>query len=252
MPKKIIILLFCLILYSVSAAEIPIVTNYVTDNALILSADDEARISDIAYKIEKETSVEIAVVTVKTLEGIPLEEYAVRLFEKSGIGKKDVDNGLLLLIALDEHEYRIEVGYGLEAIIPDAKARELGVEILESNFKKDQFGPGIYDMLEYVYGILSGNEEIVSAQKNRYFAVTQGYNKTKTFSIITAILIIFILVSFISSVREDRTHRKFRLFPFFWGFGGGFNRGGFRTFGNSGFGGFGGGMSGGGGFSGKF
>ena len=97
-------------------------TGFVNDYAKILSAQEKQEIETLLKQIEKSTTAEIAVVTTPSLEGLSLEKYAVELFENWGIGKKDGDNGLLILIAPTERKYRIEVGYGLEEVITDSIA----------------------------------------------------------------------------------------------------------------------------------
>ena len=75
--------------------------------------------------VEQQTTAEIAVVTVPSLDGMTVEEYASRLFKAWGIGKKGRDNGVLVLVAPTEHKMRIEVGYGLEAVLPDGLAGQI-------------------------------------------------------------------------------------------------------------------------------
>ncbi|HDJ37965.1 MAG TPA: TPM domain-containing protein, partial [Methanosarcinales archaeon] len=117
-PSTILILLILLAIPpAVAAVDYPHLTGYVTDDANMLDPAYETKITEIAKTIERETTVEIAVVTVESLEGEPKEMYAVKLFEEAGIGKKDKDNGLLILVAKQEQEYRFEVGYGLEGVI---------------------------------------------------------------------------------------------------------------------------------------
>src|SRR3989338_777496 len=102
-----IILLFAASAY---ALEFPKLTNYVTDNANVIDDSYESEINSKLSKIELNTTVEIAVVTVESLQGSDIETFAVELFKKAGIGKKDINNGLLILVAPNEHKYRIEVG----------------------------------------------------------------------------------------------------------------------------------------------
>ncbi len=115
MKKGILILLILLFLSPPACAvNYPQLQGFVTDNANMIDPAYAYDISQLAAKIEQETTVEIAVVTIESLEGESMEMYAVKLFEQAGIGKKDKDNGLLILVAKEEREYRFEVGYGLE------------------------------------------------------------------------------------------------------------------------------------------
>ena len=89
---------------------------YVNDFANLLEQDTEEYIISMNRELEEKTGAQIVVVTVQNLEGKSLEEYATELFREYGIGDKDKNNGVLLLCALEEREFRIEVGYGLEGI----------------------------------------------------------------------------------------------------------------------------------------
>jgi uncharacterized protein len=125
---------------------------WVSDFADILSEDTRTQISGLCDDVKRSTGAEIAVVTVTSLEGMSVEEYAVRLFEQWGIGEKDKDNGVLFLIAPNERKTRIEVGYGLEPVITDGRAGEIIRETIIPFFKA-----GDYDQ-----GILQGSRQIAA------------------------------------------------------------------------------------------
>ena len=94
-------------------------SNYVTDNASILDDNAERTLDGKIRAFEKSTSIEIAIATVPSLDGLTVEDYGNQLFRKWGIGKKGENNGLLILVAPTERKWRIEVGYGLEEWITD-------------------------------------------------------------------------------------------------------------------------------------
>ena len=173
--KLSIILVFLLIIPSTLAINFPVLNDFITDQANIIDPEYEQQITALAKQIEQTTTVEIAIVTVQSLEGMSKEGYSATLFEKYEIGKKDVDNGLLVLVAMDEREYRVDVGYGLEGLIPDASKVTLGTRILEPNFKEDEFGKGIFEMLVAVQGILNGEEEVLSKYQSSYLQSTRGF-----------------------------------------------------------------------------
>ena len=122
MKKAIFFLLFLLVIPLALAVEYPKSINYVSDYANIISPEYEQLINQLAREIEDNTTVEIAILVVDNLQGLDRETYVVEIFKQWGIGKKDVNNGLLILVALEEQQYRIEIGYGLEPIITDATA----------------------------------------------------------------------------------------------------------------------------------
>src|SRR3989338_530960 len=163
-----LVALFSIMLFSAAAVTYPKLTDFVTDNANIIDPEYEQQILNLAKAIEQNTTAEIAVVTVSSLEGLPIETYAVELFKQAGIGKKDLDNGLLILIAPNEREYRIEVGYGLEGTIPDLRAREIGTNIFVPNFRNNDYGKGIYDALAVIGGYLGNDEEVISKYHAAY------------------------------------------------------------------------------------
>jgi len=116
------LLIFLILVSTAQAVDFPKAENFVTDTADMISPEYESMINNLAMKLERNTTAELAVFTVESLEGLTVEQYAVELFEQVGIGKKDLNNGLLILVAEQERKMRIEVGYGLEGIITDTKA----------------------------------------------------------------------------------------------------------------------------------
>src|SRR6478735_10415841 len=91
-------------------------TGDVNDFAGILSADQKAALEARCPELREKTGAQLAVVTLKSLEGGQIDDFAVKLFKKWGIGDKDKKNGILLLVAIQDRKARIEVGYGLEPI----------------------------------------------------------------------------------------------------------------------------------------
>jgi len=227
----------------------------VVDNANIIDPVYEDKIKQLALNIEKETTVEIVVVTVESLEGESKEMYAEKLFRQAGIGKKDKDNGLLILVAEREHEYRFEVGYGLEGTITDSMKVNIGDRIIVPNFQKGEYGKGIYEAMLVIQEMLSGNEEVIS----QYSTPQTGDQELPAewffmfFIVIVVLIIIFIAVAEKGNMGGTYGGGYYRRRHYGWGTGGGFGGGfgGGRSSGG-GFGGFGGGRSGGGGFGGKW
>lgn len=120
------ILVFFFIPYtgsSVQAATIPAPVGdiYVQDFAHILSENEKNELIEIGRYLDDRTQAQIAVLTVNTLENEPVEEYALQAFREYGLGNKEKNNGVLLLLSLEDRKIRIEVGYGLEGALPDGK-----------------------------------------------------------------------------------------------------------------------------------
>jgi uncharacterized protein len=187
----------------------------------------------------------VVVAILPSLEGQAIEDVAVRVVETWGLGQKDRNNGVLLLIAVKDRRARIEVGYGLEDRLTDALSRRILEERLFPAFRAG----------DYAAGVLATCDGIIAATRGAYVA---GPSKRRTTPLVAAIFPLVILVVFIlmglqgGSGMSGRGRRRFyRSGPIWWGGGGGFGGGGF---GGGGFGGFsgGGGMSGGGGASGSW
>lgn len=134
-----------LLLISATAFGFQKPTGYVNDFAGILHKTQAIELHITAY--HKKTGTEIAVVTVQSLEGLSVEEYANQLFREWGIGQKQKNNGLLILIAVKEHKTRIEVGYGLESKLTDGFCGDVIRDDMVPQFKQGRFDDGIHDAL---------------------------------------------------------------------------------------------------------
>lgn len=144
----------CFIPRQVNAFEAVEPTNnfYVNDYANILSSETESYIMEHSVSLAQQTKAQIVIVTVPNLDGASLEEYATALFRKFGIGDKEEDNGLLLLLALEERQMRVEVGYGLEGILPDGKTGRFQDNYMIPYFKEDNFDEGILNGYKAFFG----------------------------------------------------------------------------------------------------
>ena len=143
--KKLIFLLFtALVLFTPKIKALEPTSNfYVNDYANILSEETENYIQTNSVKLAEATTAQIVVVTVPTLNGESLEEYSTKIFRDFGIGDKEKNNGLLILIALEERQSRIEVGYGLEGRLPDGKTGRIQDEYMIPYYKNNNFDEGI-------------------------------------------------------------------------------------------------------------
>jgi len=147
----------CLILSTCAWADIPAKPQgWVSDFAGILSDTTKSQIDALCAEVKKSTGAEIAVVTVPSLDDMSVEEYAVSLFKKWGIGEKDKDNGVLFLIAPNERKTRIEVGYGLEPVITDGRAGEILRETVIPFFKAGDYNQGILQGSMQIAALITG------------------------------------------------------------------------------------------------
>jgi uncharacterized protein len=129
--------------WPVLALSFPNPQGYVSDFAGLLLPDTRATLEADLAQLEKDTAAQVAVVTVFDLGGTTIEDYASQLFEAWDIGKKDQDNGVLFIVALVERKARIEVGYGLEAIITDGRAGRILDDKVIPEFKNGDYSTGI-------------------------------------------------------------------------------------------------------------
>jgi uncharacterized protein len=111
--------------------DLPKPTDYVSDDAQVLSPGTIARLDSICSQLDhSQANAQIAVVTVHTLDGEDAADYANQLEDKWKMGRKGSDRGVLVLLAVDDHKRRIDVGYGLEGILPDGKLGDIGREMV--------------------------------------------------------------------------------------------------------------------------
>ena len=158
--KKLLILLFVFLIIPTVLA-VPEHKGYVTDNANILK-DWTGQIEQLCDAIEKNTTVEIAVLTIESLEGEALEDYSLEVARNWGIGKEENDNGLLLLISYKDKKYRFETGYGLEGVLPDARTGRIGRQVLTPYFKQGKFGQGTFEAIKEIQGLVKQDPEVVA------------------------------------------------------------------------------------------
>ncbi|MCZ6726022.1 MAG: TPM domain-containing protein [Acidobacteria bacterium] len=140
------------------ALEVPFLGGRINDLANILSAESEARIEDRLERLEAAEGSQIAILTLASLEGESLEDFSLRVAETWALGRGDVDDGVLLLIARDDRKMRIEVGYGLEAILTDAYSRRILDEILRPHFRTGDFDGGVERAVETMAALVEGND----------------------------------------------------------------------------------------------
>jgi uncharacterized protein len=227
-------------------------SNYVNDFAHVLHPDTEAQLNNLCQQIDEKAKAQIAVVTINSLDGQDIESYAVDLFHKWGIGNKSSNRGVLILIAVKDHRYRTEVGYGLEPILPDGKVGGIWRESVPL-LKQGDYDEAIQQTTQKVASVIAQDAgvQLTGTQENEPESSPAERKGIPLGSIIFFIIIALIVLG-----------TPLRKLLFWWLlFGGGGGRGGWGGGGwggggfgggGGGFGGFGGGSSGGGGASGSW
>lgn len=226
--------------------EIPTFKNRVNDYAGILTAGQEARLENLLRETENSTSTQVVLMTMTSLGGEDLVDYATRAAEKNKIGQKEFDNGVLMLVVSGDRKIRIEVGYGLEGIITDLKSGYIIRELIVPSFKRNDYYGGINRGLTAVTGLVTNEFDITPEQLARY-KKKGGRKKGRHFPFSVIVFIIIVVLSFFRGGGRGGRGRGGAIFFGGGGFGGGSSGG----FGGGGFSG-GGGSFGGGGASGSW
>ncbi|WP_020612527.1 TPM domain-containing protein [Sediminispirochaeta bajacaliforniensis] len=252
-------LLLCIIflLFASAAAfsqKLPDPVGTVNDFAGIIADSDKREIEQVAASVKQATGAEIAVATVQSYAPYgSIEEYSVALAQKWGIGAKKEDNGVLLILAMQERKLRIEVGYGLEGALPDGLVGEIMDTSMVPYFQKGDYGEGFVRAVNGIAGIIADEYGVSLSQVDMHESSRYDYGRENGGSSMAELFkVLFVLFIIFSGGGRflwpllffgGGGHRHYR-----GGFGsGGFGSGGFG--GGGGFSGFGGGSFGGGGAS---
>jgi len=138
-------------------ADVPLLTGRVTDNAGILSAETVRTLTGLLREHEDSTSNQVAVLTIASLEGEPLESYSMRVADAWKLGRKEKDNGVLLLIVRDDRKVRIEVGRGLEGNLPDITAGRIIRSVMVPRFSQGDYDGGVRAGVDAILASLRGS-----------------------------------------------------------------------------------------------
>jgi uncharacterized protein len=256
MTKQIshISLCFFALLASVSLARaralsFPAPQGYVNDYANVVKPEERDQIEAICRELDEKTGTQIAVAVFPDLGGEDYTDYATRLFEHWKIGQKGKDNGVLILNALAERRVRIEVGYGLEPIIPDGLAGQFLRDNVYPLLREEKYGAAYLSCVALIAAIVARDAgvRLATLENLQIQMPTTRKQSSRHFPVWIPLLIVFFAI--FAGRGRRRSGLGLPIFPMFWGGGGGF--GGFGG-GGGGFGGFGGGMSGGGGAGGGY
>lgn len=236
-------------------------TGYVTDLAHVISPDSSARLENLCTELEQKAGAQMAIVTVSSLGGEDVDQYGNDLFAQLGVGGKKDNRGIMILIAPSERKYRIEVGYGLEPIINDARAGDAG-RLMRSYFLQGNYSAGIEAAAWHLAKFIADDRGVtLSTAPPQQSAPAENDDSSPHIPFWVIVFLLFVVFHVIRAVFSGRRGGGGCLGPFMGGMtggilggmlgGGGFgNSSGGWSGGGGGFGGFGGGSSGGGGASG--
>ncbi len=140
--------------------ELPKPTDYVSDYAHVLSPAAIAQIDQIASQLDHSAAhAQIAVVTVHNIDGEDRDDYVNRLYHQMGIGAKGSDRGVLIFLSVDDHQRRIEVGFGLEGILPDGKVGDIGRSAVPY-LRAKNYDPGVLTQVNQVAQVIADDAHV--------------------------------------------------------------------------------------------
>jgi len=165
--------------HALSIEELGRPTGYVNDYSNILTSTEYDRLDAICRELEAANSAEMAIVIIDSLDNWTIEDFAQELFETWGIGKAESDNGILILIAYYDREWRVHIGYGIEGVIPDTLARRIMENELVPEFRAGDYGQGLINAATQFKNVISGEE----------------YDSGASFSFLAFLITVFIFIS---------------------------------------------------------
>jgi uncharacterized protein len=242
-----VLLLVCCGLPAEQVAKLPAPSNYVSDFAHVLSPQVTDQTDALCLQLQQQAKAQLFVVTIKSLEDEPIEEFANDLFQKWGIGNKATNRGILLLLVTEDHRGRIEVGLGLEGVVTDSISGRIG-RGLRPAIQSNDFNTAVINGSQQLAGLIAADAKVTL--ENTQALPPEPVQRRSPGGGIIGWLVVFAIFLLISRIFGRRGHRG-GYYGGYWG-GGGWGGGGGGWGGGGGGGGFsggGGGSSGGGGAS---
>ena len=185
-----------------AAQSFPALTGRVVDAAGVLDPGVRAMLTTKLVALEAKTSDQVVVATVKSLQGLSIEAYANRLFREWGLGRKDKNNGVLLLVAPTERKVRIEVGYGLEGTLTDAVAKLIIEQSIVPRFRANDYAGGVVQASNDILSVLTGDaaqwQRRAAAAAPRPHVVVTGSDGNELPGWAATLVIGFVLLVFLS------------------------------------------------------
>ncbi len=237
--KLLFLLLFTLALplQAQGKFKVPALSGPVIDEVGVISPQDKAQIENLLYDFNRRGIAQVQVYVTSSLQGLPIEQASIEIVDQWKLGTKEKDNGLLFLIAPHEKKLRMEVGQGLEGVMPDVYTKRISEDLVVPYFKKNQMSQGILQGVKAILTVLNGGDLQAPAPPS------QDRNSRKVPVPFAVIVLMWIIIMILGRMGGGGGGgRRFR--GGYWIGGGGFGGGGFG--GGGGWSGGGGGFSGGG------
>ncbi len=236
-----IISIFATTIRAFGTVDIPVPQRHVNDYADIIDIKIEDTLNTFLSELETKTGAQIVFITVRTTDGVPVENFPIDIADNWNPGGFEQSNRVMIVIAKDDRDFSIEVGSGLEKLLTNKFCKEIGTALFTPNFRNENYNEGIFQgSVAIINKIANDNGATITGVPRR---IQLPGRKSSGLSYLP-ILFIIILPVLLGSKRRCRRHWGGMMMPFmFGGFGG--HRGG-GTYTSDGFGGFGGGLGGGG------
>lgn len=163
LKKKLLSLIIAVgLAVSAFSLEVPALKGRVNDYAGVISSGTEKELENFLFSLEQQSGIQMVVLTVPSLKGDDIASFGIKVAEKWQIGRKGKDDGAILLVAMNEHDVRIEVGYGLEGTLTDAKCGLIIRNVIIPEFKNGNYSAGILKGIKNMGGVATGDMELVS------------------------------------------------------------------------------------------
>ena len=197
------LIIFVLLLSSIAAAlDVPALRGRVNDYAGAMQANQAQSLESQLNQLERDTGHQVAVLTVPTLDGEDIEGFSIRVAENWKIGKKGFDDGVILVVAIKDRKLRLEVGYGVEGVLPDAIAKRITADYIVPHFRQQDYSGGIVAGIAAVDKILR-KEPLPEAARKK----TQSRGSNLNFPVMTAITFaILCLMAFGATANRQRNN----------------------------------------------
>jgi uncharacterized protein len=250
-----LLLAACISVFAVAARaekveDLPQPTDYVSDFAHVLSPEAIARLDSLCSQLDhSQANAQIAVVTIHTLDGVDAAEFTSALEDKWKMGKKGQGRDVLVFLAVDDHQRRIDAGYDLEGILPDGKVGDIGREMVP-DLRANDFDGAVTQAVGEVAQVIAADAKVTLDDEPAQAG--QPVNQARHSRVLGKLIMLIFLLIFFGGSSIFRLLLGYGLFSGLMGggFGGGFGGGGLGGGGDSGGGGFGGFGGSGGGFGG--
>jgi uncharacterized protein len=176
--------------------------NFVCNPDGILDNASVASINAVLQSLEADTKAEVAVVVLQSIDENEIDDFAVRLFQEWGIGKKGADNGLLILFVLDQRAVRFETGYGLEGVLPDAICKRIQMQTMIPAFKNGAYDKGLYQAVEQTASLIR-RQPVPELQETEAFTWLEKMAFALTAFVLLSLISLFWMQMSVAGIRND-------------------------------------------------